>query len=145
MTSDGADTSKYSTSFGKSFSFKFEDPIGRMNRINCGNCLGETLGRLGLYLVCFCLVCLPPTSCALSLNMGYVILCSSLPTLILIGTQLFMLLFFVGTEHLDEQAVMLRVVIKDRELPEICRSEGFKVAFGFRQFSQTNTNLWYSH
>ncbi|XP_058753158.1 uncharacterized protein LOC131626354 isoform X2 [Vicia villosa] len=85
MTSDGADTSKYSTSFGKSFSFKFEDPIGRMNRINC------------------------------------------------------------GTEHLDEQAVMLRVVIKDRELPEICRSEGFKVAFGFRQFSQTNTNLWYSH
>ncbi|XP_012572211.1 CBS domain-containing protein CBSCBSPB3-like isoform X2 [Cicer arietinum] len=39
MTSDGADTAKsayHSMGFGNSFTFKFEDPNGRVHRFNCG-------------------------------------------------------------------------------------------------------------
>lgn len=45
MTSDGADTSKYSTGFENSFPFKFEDLNGRMHRFNCGNYLRENIGK----------------------------------------------------------------------------------------------------
>jgi hypothetical protein len=100
MTSDGADTAKsayQSTGFGNSFPFKFEDLNGRVHRFNCGKYLGRKLGRLVLIL--FCLLCL---------------ICYK-------NLQLFILLFFLGTEHLDElvSAVMQRVDINDREYPAI--------------------------
>ena len=99
MTSDGADTTKsayHSMGFGNSFPFKFEDLNGRVYRFNCGNYPGGKLGRLGLIFL----------SC----------LFDSYKNL-----QLFILLFSVGTEHLDElvSAVMQRVDINDRERPAI--------------------------
>lgn len=61
MTSDGADTAKsayHSMGFGNSFTFKFEDPNGRVHRFNCGNYLGENIGKTwSIFVVVFLYVC----------------------------------------------------------------------------------------